>query len=285
MDVEIRPTRPEDLDACGRVCYRAFSAIAKRHGFPPPFASEKDARLRFGPAMSDGLTYGVVADRGGRIVGSAFIHDRRPVAGIGPVTVDPSAQDAGLGRRMMSALLEWANEREFPSIRLVQDAYHARSMALYMSLGFEAREPLSCLKGMPIEGRIPGYRVRPATAEDVPACEDLGRAGQGFARTFEVERAIERDVAMVVQRGGRITGYASEVSFWGHANAETNQDIQALIAAAPFFGGPGFLVSTRNSEVIRWCLARTLRLVHPMTLMTIGWYQEPTAPYLASVLF
>jgi GNAT superfamily N-acetyltransferase len=285
VDVSIRPAESTDLDACARVCYRAFRAIAERHGFPPDFDSQESARLALATFASNPLTYGVVAERGEQVVGSTFIHDRRPVAGVGPVTVEPSVQDAGLGRRMMEAVLDWAREREFPAIRLVQSAYHTRSLALYASLGFDVREPLSCFQGPPIRESIPGCDVRQATAEDLASCDDLCEVVHGFARRFELARGVERAAAMVVERAGRITGYASEVAFWGHGVAETDDDLKALIVAAPSFGGPGFLVPARNSAVLQWCLARGLRIVQPMTLMTLGWYQEPSGAYFPSVGF
>jgi GNAT superfamily N-acetyltransferase len=285
VDVTVRRARQEDLDACARVCFRAFRAIAERHGFPPDFDSEETARLAFGSFVSDPLTYGVVAEQAGRVVGSTFIHDRRPVAGVGPVTVDPSAQDVGIGRRMMEAILEWAWGQEFPAIRLVQSAYHTRSLALYASLGFQVREPLTCLQGPAIRESVPGYQVRPAVAEDLTSCEGLCEMTHGFARRSELTRGVERGAALVVEREGRITGYASELAFWGHGVGETDQDVQALIAAAPTFGGPGFLVPARNAAMLRWGLSRGLRIVQPMTLMTIGWYQEPASAYLPSVGF
>jgi hypothetical protein len=51
------------------------------------------------------------------------------------------------------------------------------------------------------------------------------------------------------------------------------------------FPGGGFLLPSRNSELFRWCLAHRLRLVHQMTLMTIGLYDEPQGAYLPSVLY
>jgi hypothetical protein len=59
----------------------------------------------------------------------------------------------------------------------------------------------------------------------------------------------------------------------------------ALIAAAPEFTGPGFLLPTRNYEVFAWCLANGLRLMQPMTLMTIGLYNDPAGAYLACILY
>jgi hypothetical protein len=75
------------------------------------------------------------------------------------------------------------------------------------------------------------------------------------------------------------------VGFFGHAAAETNDDMKALIAAAPEFPGPGFLLPTRNGDLMRWCLDEGLRVVQPMTLMSKGFYQEPKGAFLPSVLF
>jgi hypothetical protein len=58
-----------------------------------------------------------------------------------------------------------------------------------------------------------------------------------------------------------------------------------LIGAAPAFAGPGFFVPTRNGELMRWCLNEGLRIVQPMTLMTIGLYNEPVGAYLPSVFY
>jgi hypothetical protein len=90
---------------------------------------------------------------------------------------------------------------------------------------------------------------------------------------------------MVAESDGRITAYASSVAFFGHAVGETNEDLKALIAAATAFQGPGILVPTRNAALFRWCLENGLRVVQPMTLMTIGLYNEPAGAYLPSILF
>jgi hypothetical protein len=97
--------------------------------------------------------------------------------------------------------------------------------------------------------------------------------------------AVQQGTGVVVERGGRITGYASLLAFFGHATTETNVDLQALIASADSFGGPGILVPSRNNSLFRWCLANGLRVVQPMTLMTAGLYNEPAGAWLPSILF
>ena len=64
-----------------------------------------------------------------------------------------------------------------------------------------------------------------------------------------------------------------------------DDDLKALIGAAAEFRGQGFLVPARNSELLRWCLDRGLRVVQQMTLMGTGMYKEPAGAYLPSVIY
>ena len=107
----------------------------------------------------------------------------------------------------------------------------------------------------------------------------------GFDRGAELAEAVEEKSARVVERDGRITGYASSLAFFGHATAESNLDVQALIASAESFGGPGILVPTRNAALFRWCLANGLQVTQPMTLMSMGLYNEPAGAWLPSISF
>jgi hypothetical protein len=89
----------------------------------------------------------------------------------------------------------------------------------------------------------------------------------------------------VVERGSRVTGYATNLGFFGHSTAETNVDLQSLIASAESFTGPGILVPSRNNTLLRWCLANGLRVVQPMTLMSRGLYNDPAGAWLPSIVF
>ncbi|MGC2529232.1 MAG: hypothetical protein WA639_15890, partial [Candidatus Acidiferrum sp.] len=185
----------------------------------------------------------------------------------------------------MQAVLTRAAERKFAGVRLVQAAYHNRSLSLYAKLGFVVREPLSCMQGPAMKKMLPGYGVRTAVARDLAACNDLCLRVHGHERGGELKDAIEHGTAVVAERDGRMTAYASSMAFFGHAVGETNEDLKALIAAAPAFQGPGILVPSRNAELFRWCLENGLRVVQPLTLMTMGLYNEPAGAYLSSILF
>jgi len=229
--------------------------------------------------------YCIVAEVGGSIVGSNCLDERATIAGVGPITVDHAGQNRGVGRLLMKAVMERARERGAAGVRLVQAAFHNRSLSLYASLGFEIREPLAVMQGKTRQRSLDGCTVRPARAEDVERCNELSRRAHGFERGGELADAMEHGGSVVVERGGRITGYASALAFFGHATAETNLDLQALIASAESFGGSGILVPTRNSQIFQWCLANGLRVVEVMTLMSVGLYSEPAGAWLPSISF
>jgi predicted N-acetyltransferase YhbS len=280
----LRPARPEDAPACGRICYEAFRSIAERHNFPPDFPSAEVGEGLLAGLLSHAGFYGVVAEVDGRVVGSNFLDERSAIAGVGPITIDPGVQDRGIGRRLMRDVLDRAAERGFAGVRLLQSTYHTRSFSLYTKLGFEARELCACMQGPPIGATVPGYAVRPAREGDLESCNRICRLVHGHDRGGEVRDAIQQGTAVVVEHAGRVTGYASAVAFFGHAAGETVEDLKALIGAAPEFGGPGILVPTR-SPLFRWCLERGLRMVQPLTLMSVGLYSEPAGAYLPSILY
>jgi GNAT superfamily N-acetyltransferase len=227
----------------------------------------------------------VVAEIDGRLVGSNFLWEDATIAGIGPITVDPQIQNGRAGRQLMSNALERARARGFAGVRLVQAAYHNRSLSLYAKLGFVVREPLATLQGQPPSIEIKGFSVREATEADLEACSLLCRKVHGHERDNELRAAIEQQTARVVEHDGRISGYATVIGFFGHAVGETNEEIKALIGTAACIAGPGLLVPSRNAELFRWCLEHGLRVVQPMTLMSLDLYSEPAGAFLPSVIY
>jgi predicted N-acetyltransferase YhbS len=285
MTVVLRPGTAADATACGTICYEAFKAVCTAHNFPPDFPSADVAHGLMAMLLVHPRFYSVVAEAEGRVVGSNFLDERSPIAGVGPITVDPALQNRGVGARLMQDAIDRCARRQAAGVRLLQAGFHNRSLSLYTKLGFRTREPMSILQGKPLGLKFPGYDVRPATAADIAACNLICRQVHGFDRDGELRDAIDQKAASVVEHLGRITGYTTGIAFFAHTVAATNNGLMALIGAAPEFGGPGFLLPTRNHEVFDWCLRAGLKLVYQMTLMTIGLYQEPEGAYLPSVLY
>ena len=53
------------------------------------------------------------------------------------------------------------------------------------------------------------------------------------------------------------------------------------------FRGAGIVkhASDLLSDLLRWCLGNGLRVIQPMTLMSVGLYNDPSGVWLPSVLF
>jgi GNAT superfamily N-acetyltransferase len=285
VDINLRAGRSDDSRACGSICYEAFRTISDQHNFPRDFPDPEAAIGLLSELFSRSDIYSVVAEVEGRVAGSNFLWENAIIAGVGPITVDPGLQNVAVGRRLMEDVMRRAEERRFAGVRLVQAAYHNRSLSLYTKLGFEAREPLSTLQGPALRLVIPGIAVRRAGEGDLDACNKLCLSVHGHDRGPELLEAVKQGTATVVERHDRITGYATMVGFFGHAVGESNEDMKALIGAATEFPGPGFMLPTRNGDLLRWCLRNGLRVVQPMTLMSTGLYNEPRGAFLPSVIY
>ena len=281
MNVRVREAALTDAEACGRVIYEAFGALDDLHGIPRDFPSLESATGFAQSLIAHPSIFGVVAEGEGRTVGCNFLDERDSIRGVGPVAVSPGAQGLGLGRRLMEAVLERC--RDAPRVRLQQDAFNAASIGLYTSLGFEVKEPTLYLRGRPAAGHPRGVEVRPPVEDDLDECARLCRAVHGIERTNELRDSLAG--TLVAHRSGRLTGYGV-VSYGGHAVAESEEDLWAILAAAGEAGDDiGFLLPTRQAGLLRRCLEAGMRGVKQMTLMARGEYREPRGSWLPSVWY
>jgi len=283
MPVSIRRATIDDIAEAGRVCFEAFHSINTAHNFPPDLNRAAASVIQSIFTSPGHVCW--VAEKEGRLIGSNCIDVRDTIIGLGPITVDPAAQNSGAGRGLMEAALDHARERSAAGVRLVQAAFHNRSLSLYTKLGFAAREPLSVMQGPPLNLEFERVKVRPAVASDLAACNALCLRVHGHDRAGDVAASFERGAATVAEYEGRITAYSTSMAFWGHSVAESNLFLKALIGAAAAFQGPGILVPTRNTDLFLWCLEHGLRVVEPMTLMSVGLYNEPAGACLPSILY
>lgn len=283
--LQIRRASAADAAQCGRICYDAFAAISDQHNFPHEIPSLEAAVGFLGVLFAHPGFYCVVAGQNGRIVGSNCLDERDAIAGIGPITVTPQLQNAGAGRALMRAVIDRSAERKFAGTRLVQAAYHCRSLSLYTKLGFTAREQLLRIYGPAVGKAAPGHTVRQATQADAAACNALCSRVHGYDRGGELRDAIAQSKATVAEREGRVVGYSTGLAYFGHSIAEDNRALMALLSAAPAIDASGFLLPSGNAEVFRWCLAQGWRVLQVNTLMTLGLYNQPEGAWIASILY
>jgi GNAT superfamily N-acetyltransferase len=284
--VTLREIEPEDVKECARICFEAFGGIDDHHRFPPDFPSVEFATGLMQAFVGSPSTWGVVAEKEGRIVGSNFLHEGDPIGGVGPISVDPDRQSGGVGRKLMEAVIERGTGA--PGIRLLQDSFNMLSLSLYASLGFQEREPVVVMSGKPTSGPVEGIEVRPVREADLDGCEALCKKVHGFERTNELRGAVHAFAPYVALRDGRVSAYATTLTFWpmAHGVAETDEDMQALLrGVAAAVEDPLAILVPLRSGLFHWSLSEGLRSLKPMNLMTLGSYQEPRASWFPSVLY
>ncbi|MRN68411.1 MAG: GNAT family N-acetyltransferase [Nitrosopumilales archaeon] len=289
MSLMIRPIEQSDAESCGKIGYEAHKAISSTHGYPSEQPSEEFGIGLIRRLLGNPNSWGVLAERQGRTLGSIFLHKfpPSPVAVIGPLTVHPSAK-GGVGRMLMDAALTQARKQNHHQVRLVQSPSHIRSFVLYTKSGFTLREPLFLMQGQPLKGRnnTSSANVRLVRDDnDISVCNEFCKSVYGFSREMELRQAKDQGVAAMIERDGVITGYAAGIGIFGHAVAKSNEDLKALIANASAILGPGFFAPARNHEVINWLLENGFQIGWPANLMTIGPYQEPLTPFLPSLAY
>src|SRR6516164_1251481 len=162
MAITVRPADVADTEKCGDILYRAFQTIAENHNFPCDVPSVEAAIGMLTMLVADPGFYGIVAEHDGQIVGSGFADQRSRIAGI--------------GRTLTQVVVDHFTARDFPGIRLVQTAYHNRSLCLYTTIGFQTREPLSVMQGPSLNIKFVGHDVRPATEVDAPSLQSSSSA-------------------------------------------------------------------------------------------------------------
>ena len=290
MSLKFRPGNIYDVDKVGTIIFDAFSTIAQRHGFPSDFPSIDIAKDVSTSLLSNLKFYSVIAEEDSKVIGINFLDERSiKVAGIGPLAIDLKSQNKGVGRQLMINTMQRARDKKFAGMRLLQTSYHNRSLALYASLEFETREPISNMQGKPIQAAIPGRTLRTATIDDVDYCNDVCKQVHGHDRNGEIIDSIRQGSAKVVLHSGKITGYTCGLDFFNHSVGLTNDDLKALIASVATddgnYGGPGILIPTRNTQLFHWCLNNGLKLVQQLLLMTVGMYNEPAGFYMPSILY
>ena len=289
MSLIIRPVEQNDAESCGKIGYEAHKTISSAHGYPSEQPSEEFGIGLIRRLLGNPNSWGVLAERQGKTLGSIFLHKfpPSPVAVIGPLTVHPSAE-GGIGRILMDAALTQARKQNHDQIRLVQSPSHIRSFVLYTKSGFTLREPLFLMQGQSLQGgnNTSSANVRLVRDDnDISVCNELCKSVYGFSREMELRQAKDQGVATMIERDGVITGYAAGIGIFGHAVAKSNEDLKALIANASTILSPGFFAPARNHEIINWLLENGFQIGWPANLMTIGPYQEPLTPFLPSLAY
>src|SRR5260370_8257882 len=113
MNPKLRPGTREDAAACGLIDFEAFKSVSSQHNFPWDYPSVEIATGVVTMMLSNPGFYSVIAELDGRVVGSNFLDVRNPIAGIGPITVDPAVQTLTVWLHFMRLVMERAAQLKF----------------------------------------------------------------------------------------------------------------------------------------------------------------------------
>ena len=153
------------------------------------------------------LGQGLAAYAGDRLVGTAaWWTYEHAVTRIGMVLVDPKSQRAGIGGKLMRAVLDRITT---PAIVLIAtDA----GEPLYRKLGFMATAAVNQHQGtagaVPLASLRSGERIRPLGRNDTARLVELDAAAAGVQRPLVVAALIECGEAVVFDDAGEIGGFA-----------------------------------------------------------------------------
>lgn len=153
------------------------------------------------------LGHGVIVERGGEIVGTALWWPfGESHATLGMIIVDPNHQGAGLGKRLMQALLDGTAGRT-----LLLNATQAGE-PLYAKYGFvacgcvrqyQAEVPDQAEPALPADATL-----RPGSLADLQPLAALDAAATGLDRAPLLRELLGGGRSIVLERAGRIAGFS-----------------------------------------------------------------------------
>lgn len=183
----------------------------------------------------------------GRLMGSCFFHPRDCHVSLGIMNVHPNYFGRGVARQLLQYVIDFAERRGAPALRLVQSAMNLDSFSLYTRAGFVPRAAYQdMLMHVPQEGLDTGIadadRIRSAKAGDVPALVDLEREVAGIVRAKDFRYFIENrdgiwDGLVFEGTGGHIEAFMFSskhpaLSMIGPGIARTQEQATSLVLTA-----------------------------------------------------
>jgi ribosomal protein S18 acetylase RimI-like enzyme len=286
LNIELISAEPQHTKELGSICFEAFKEIQDRGCGTRDFPTAEIAQQVLGMLVERDDFYSVSALDDGRVVGSNFLSLMDPVAGVGPITVDPSYQGQSVGRALMQNVMDYAQHNNIEQVRLLQESFNLASLSLYASMGFDTKDSVALMQATPAAEA--DNSVRPITEPDLPAIEELSKRIYKNSRRGEVAAAAPYGFATFLrERQGRVTGYLLPGNF-GHGVAETEEDALALVGEAarrlpPEFAR--FFCPLSGGSFYRKALQAGYRTIKVMNYMALGPYEHPDEVWMPSVLY
>lgn len=207
-----------------------------------------------------------------RLMGSCFFHPRETHVSLGIMNVHPNYFGAGVARRLLRHITDYADAQGRKPVRLVSSAMNLDSFSLYTRAGFVPRQAYQdVLLSVPPDGLPTGglgaalaSRVRPARVEDVEAIAALELDVRGISRRKDYRYFIQNDdriwhISVLEGDRGRLDGFLASINhpgsnMVGPGVARTQEGAAALLHAElnEHRGrSPVFLVPVDSPDLVR----------------------------------
>ena len=302
----LRPMQPEDQAAVAELIHRSTNAWYESRGLPAVFScppNEVALFCRVYESLDPGCC--ILAEVDGRIAGSCFWHPRDTHVALGIMNAAPEAFGRGVARRLLSYVIERAEERGLP-IRLVSSAQNLDSFSLYNRVGFSAyavHQDMSL--EVPVDGlNVPAAvqerasaAVRPATPADIAAMVELELEISGIERRRDYELLVQNaegiwHVSVAEDRAGRMSGFLASVrhpasEMLGPGVARSDDTALTLILAEldqHRGGAPVFLPPSDRPALLASLYALSARNLELHVAQVRGVAQPPAGVVLPSFL-
>ena len=243
----------------------------------------RDEDWRFALALG----HGVAVETDGRLAATALWWPyEQAFASFGMIIVALELQGRGIGRMLMDELLRQAGERAIV-LNSTREGYR-----LYERLGFapcgQINQHQAVLAAAPPTSPANGA-IRPLRPEDIGAIRDLDCRASGMERTRLLDALVAAGKVAVIERDGRVHGYACVRRFGrgvvvGPVAARDAADAKALVAtlAAEHRGGFVRIDAPAASGLSPWLEEIGLPHVDHVVSMVRG---QPPTPAADATLF
>ncbi|GEP57189.1 GNAT family N-acetyltransferase [Reyranella soli] len=222
----------------------------------------------------------VAVDAAGLTVGVGLRWSFGDVGTIGLVLVAPDCQGRGIGRALMTALIDDLSPRA-----LMLNAT-AEGLELYKKLGFVStgfvRQHQAWFDDAPVLPSAPNVAVRRALPADHAALCALDAAAFGADRSALISRLLVNGEAWLVERAGLPSGFAVLRAFGrgaiiGPVVAPGEDEAIALVAAAAKAAPSGVLrvdIDADAGRLAAWLTQAGLPAIDTVTIMLRGRWPE-----------
>jgi len=267
---DLRPMRDDDVEAVTDLVYAASDDAR-------PSDAVAHARYRY-PLRHDADGAWVAEDEHG-LAAVAIAFRREDLWMLTEISVRPDLQSAGLGRRMLARVHDYADGARG---RLIASSRDPRALRAYARLGLDAH-PCLAASGVPAGVTAP-EGVRVGGPQDLDFAADVDRAVRGAAHGPDLAFLLDGDQTLLVSdRGYAVVGDSGGVRILAaYDEAGARELLRAALARAGERAvGVGW-ISARQPWALQECVAARLELRADAGVLFAGGDVGPFHPYLPS---